>query len=100
MLLAEELEDFRNLKFVLECEDIRLRQLGTKKPHKLRGPGRIYQESDGLLHLEMYVKKPAPEPADTFAGTVGEVLPRTRYYSLKATDWSGSSIQDVAPEFC
>jgi hypothetical protein len=87
MLRDEELQDFRNLRFVLECQEIRLRQLGTKKPHVLRGPGKIYQKGDGRLHFEAYVRKGTLTAIH--ADPLGEVLPRTRYYSLNATDWQG-----------
>ena len=87
MLLEDELQAFSSLQLVLECEDIRLRQLGTKKPRIVRGPGKIYQKADGHLHFEVYVRKGSLH--DPGVSIVGEVLPRSTYYSLRATDWRG-----------
>jgi hypothetical protein len=85
MLSNDELKAFKELRFVLECQDIRLRQLGSKKPRVFHGPGRIFQEADGQLHFEAYVNKAGLELPQS--GALGERLPKSRYYSLRATDW-------------
>jgi hypothetical protein len=87
MLLDDELQAFANLQFVLECEEIRLRQLGTNKPRIVRGPGKIFQKSDGKLYFELQVKRGQLHLPR--AEALGEILPLATYYSLKTVDSLG-----------
>ena len=60
MIQNEELQAFRNLRFALECQEIRLRQLGTKKPKVLRREHLLVATSIGSA--DMYSAETSQSP--------------------------------------
>ena len=53
---TKEIESILDSKLILEFFEIVLTQMKESIPRKYRGPGSIWQDSDGFLRLKMYHK--------------------------------------------
>lgn len=80
-------------KFEIDCVDINLIQQIEKNPIIYNGPGTIYQDKNGVLNLKLYAKiiNIDKEISHIFKYFVsGKIIGNENYFSLRATDMSGS----------
>lgn len=94
---TKEIESILDSKLILEFFEIGLTQMKQNIPRKYRGPGSIWQDSDGFLRLKMYHKyvtndEEMTEINGALGGNdlaVGEIIGEDHYFSLEAKDTQG-----------
>jgi len=93
-LSPDEIEKYLSRTFSIECPRILLRQNAHTNPRTYQGPGAIRQIGD-QLEFKLYSQgQPDITPLLSILGPkairAGEKIPREEYFSLEATDLSGS----------
>lgn len=96
-LSNKEIEEIRESKLALDIFEASLIQQIASSPQVYRGPGCVYQESDGSLHLKMYHSfKTNQEIMSEVSGALGgmrlrpgKIVEDSHYFSFEAKDMSG-----------
>lgn len=94
---TKEIESILDSKLILEFFEIVLTQMKENTPRKYRGPGSIWQDGDGFLHLKMYHTYVTNDEAMTEVNAalggndlaVGKIIGDDHYFSLEAKDTQG-----------
>lgn len=97
ILNQTEFNSFFASGLVLDCVSIVLKQQTNNSPKTYKGPGSIYQDPTGQLHLKMFHRfKKHREANDeairelTGVGlSLGKLISEDYFYSMTATDMSG-----------
>lgn len=105
-MTSDEVEQFMRRTFEIDCPQMSLRQNVESNPLTYAGPGTIYQTEEGKLLFKLYStgERDTGLLMRTFgpgALKTGEIIPRTEYFTLKATDMRGEDwrCDVVLPEF-
>ncbi len=80
-------------KFEIDCINISLTQQIKENPTIYNGAGTIYQDKNGILNLKLYAKMENidKEISHMFKNYLpGKIIGNENYFSLRATDMSGS----------
>lgn len=95
MLASETLKAFRDGTLELHCPEMVLRQRAAESPAEYKGAGIIRQDREQQLEFVLLENGPMPSPATGLTrmlanvGSVGQLVPEDRYYSLQAKDLRG-----------
>lgn len=96
-LSNKEIEEIRESKLALDIFEASLIQQVVSSPRVYQGPGCVYQDNDGSLHLKMYHsfktnQEIMTEVSGTFSGMrfrSGKIIEDSHYFSFEAKDMSG-----------
>lgn len=89
----ETIEKLLSNTFEIDCIDICLTQKTANEPIIYTGPGTIYQDEHGELHLKLYSKITDIKKEVSYQfrhHPPGKIIPADNYFTLKATDISGT----------
>src|SRR3990167_6727300 len=97
ILNPTEFNRFMSSNLVLDCVQIVLKQQTKNKPKTYKGPGSIYQDAAGQLHLKMFhrfkkysdANDEAIKEVTSIGLPLGKLIAEDYYYSMTATDMSG-----------